>query len=291
MKMQELLLVTGLSGAGKTLAMRALEDIGYFCVDNLPADMLPELLQKAKLEPERMGKLAVTVDVRGGHEFGVLPSMLEKRPHEGLRCRVIFLDSDNSVLVHRYKETRRNHPLTVNSGLSAEQAIIKERKLLEPLYALSDIIIDTGLLSAAALREHIAMQFTKSINESMSITVLSFGFKHGAPRDSDLMFDVRCLPNPYYIAELRGKTGLCSEVYDYVFSFESAQKLYEHIENMLIFALPLYIKEGKCHLSIAVGCTGGKHRSISFARRISDKLSSLGYTVTTLHRDAQNAKI
>lgn len=283
--MPELLLVTGLSGAGKSLAMRALEDIGYFCVDNLPSSLLLPLLSTTQLEKSEVSRLAVTVDVRGGDDFGGLLHSIEQLNRQAVKTSVIFLDAEDIILVHRYKETRRSHPLSVRHDISIEQAIADERKLLLPLYSLSDYVIDTGLLSTAALRERVTMLFMSSLTDAMPIGVLSFGFKFGVPRDADLVFDVRCLPNPYYIPALRDKTGLCAEVYDYVFSFADADTLFERYKELLSVSLPMYLKEGKSQLTIAFGCTGGKHRSISFARRTADVISQWGYSVGTMHRD------
>ncbi len=283
--MQSLLLVSGLSGAGKSTVMRALEDIGYYCVDNLPVEMVPELLTRAQKAGGRMTKLAITADVRGGIEFGTLLQLLSRSKAGGMPCRLLFLDADNDIVANRYKETRRSHPLMSEGGVSLQQAIKEERRLLKPLFERADFVIDTGHLSTSSLKERITLQFTESSLQAMVVTVLSFGFKHGVPTDADLMFDVRCLPNPFYIKELKGKTGLEHEVYDYVFGFDNANLLYKHIEDQLLFSLPLYIKEGKCQLCIAVGCTGGKHRSVSFARRICDTLTKEGYKVETVHRD------
>ncbi len=287
--MQELLLVTGLSGAGKSLVMRALEDINYFCIDNLPADMLCDLLKTKELKKRYADKLAITVDIRSGEDFQGILTALEQKT-DNFTIKLLFLDADDNILAHRYKETRRCHPLTVRRNLSIVEALIQERQLLSPLYGIADYIIDTGLLSAASLREQVALQFSHSIFETMPVTVMSYGFKYGIPRDADLIFDVRCLPNPYYIPTLRDKTGLTDEVYDYVFSFDASNELFERLIYLLNFSLPLYIKEGKSRLTIAIGCTGGKHRSISFARRISSHLEDLCYKVDTLHRDETRHK-
>ncbi len=284
--MQQLLLVTGLSGAGKSLVMRALEDIHYYCIDNLPADMLCELIQAKQLKKRYADRLAITVDIRSGEDFqGVLNALKHKT--DDLDIKILFLDADDGVLARRYKETRRCHPLTIKYNLSIDEALVRERKMLSELFSIADYIIDTGLLSTSALKEQVVSQFSHSIQETMPVTVISFGFKYGVPRDADLMFDVRCLPNPFYIANLKGKTGLDSEVYDYVFSFEEANELFAKIAELIKFSLPLYLKEGKSRLTVAIGCTGGKHRSVSFARNTETLLTELGYNIDMLHRDIQ----
>ncbi len=284
MAKRELLLVTGLSGAGKSLAMRALEDIGYYCIDNLPADMLLQFIKSAEQRTSYLDKLAVTVDVRSGDDFNEISQLLDNKPSH-LNVKLMFLDSDDRILAHRYKETRRSHPLTIRKKLSTEQALKEERKLLGPLYGVADFVIDSGLLSPAVLRERIAMLFTESLGDIMPINLMSFGFKFGIPTDADLVFDVRCLPNPYYLPALRYKTGEDSEVYDYVFSFDAAHELFGRLSELLDYSMPLYIKEGKSSLTIAIGCTGGKHRSVSFVRRMKEHLDEGKYNTFAFHRD------
>ncbi len=284
MQKRKLLLVTGLSGAGKSLAMRALEDIGYYCIDNLPADMLLDFITSSQHRARYLEKLAITVDIRSGDDFAEVSNLLSNQP-ENMIVRLMFLDSNDSILANRYKETRRTHPLTQRKNLSTEQALIEERKLLSPLYGVADLVIDSGLLSPAILRERIATQFTDSVEEIMPISVMSFGFKYGIPSDADLVFDVRCLPNPFYIEELKDKTGNNSEVYDYVFSFKEAHHLFSKMTELIDYSMPLYIKEGKSRLHIAIGCTGGKHRSVSFARRLKLHLMQDGYNIFEYHRD------
>ncbi len=281
---QELLLVTGLSGAGKSLTMRALEDIGYYCIDNLPANMLLYFINSSHQKTSYHHKIAITVDIRSGDDFDEVSLLLNNKPND-LYIRLMFLDSDDRVLAHRYKETRRCHPLTIRKNLSTEQALKEERKLLSPLYGLADIVIDSGLLSPAVLRERIAMQFTDSFGDIMPISLISFGFKYGIPSDADLVFDVRCLPNPYYIPNLQHKTGMDSEVYDYVFNHDAADQLFEKLTELLDYSMPLYIKEGKSRLTVAIGCTGGKHRSVSFVRRMGAHLTECRFNVFSIHRD------
>ncbi len=281
---RKLLLVTGLSGAGKSLAMRALEDIGYYCVDNLPADMLSHFITSSEHRSRYLEKLAITVDIRSGDDFAEVSQLLSSQP-ENMTIKLMFLDSADSILANRYKETRRTHPLTIRKKLPTDQALKEERKLLSPLYSVADFVIDSGLLSPTVLHERIARQFTDSLGEIMPVSVMSFGFKYGIPTDADLVFDVRCLPNPFYIEELRHKTGKDNKVYDYVFSFEEAHALFTKLIELIDFSLPLYIKEGKSRLNIAIGCTGGKHRSVSFARRLEQHLEQNGYNIYGYHRD------
>ncbi len=284
--MQKLLLVTGLSGAGKSLVMRALEDINYYCIDNLPADMLCELIQAKELNERYADRLAITVDTRSGEDFqGVLNALKHKT--DDLDIKILFLDADDGVLSRRYKETRRCHPLTIRHNLSIDEAINRERLLLANLYEIADYIIDTGLLSTSTLKQQIVVIFSNSMQGTMPISIISFGFKYGVPRDADLMFDVRCLPNPFYIVNLKEKTGLDNEVFDYVFSFNEAGELFEKISELISYSIPLYLKEGKSRLTVAIGCTGGKHRSVSFARNTEKLLANQGYTIDMLHRDIQ----
>ena len=187
----------------------------------------------------------------------------------------------------RYKETRRTHPLSIRNRISTEEAIRRERKILRPIAEQADFKIDTSVLSNAQLRDRIITLFTEDVREGMAITVISFGFKYGIPKDSDLVFDVRCLPNPFYIPELKNKTGMDGEVYDYVMEFEESKELERRMESLLEFSLPLYVKEGKSQLLIAVGCTGGKHRSVTFARNLHDFIAKAGYRVSIQHRDAE----
>ncbi len=282
-----LLIVSGLSGAGKSLVVHALEDIGYFCIDNLPPALLSRIVEFSKQSASEIEKLAVVIDVRSGESNGSITQALDELRKMGVPYECLFLDSQTDVLERRYKETRRTHPLSIKNRISIEEAIERERKILQPIAESANYIIDTSVLSTAQLRDRVVSLFTEDKREGMVITVISFGFKFGTPKDSDLVFDVRCLRNPFYIPELKHKTGLDKEVYDYVFSFDEAQGLLLRLKDLLGYSLPLYLKEGKSQLSIAVGCTGGKHRSVAFARALGEFAQQQGYRTSVLHRDIE----
>ena len=220
-----LLIVSGLSGAGKSLVVHALEDIGYFCIDNLPPALLSRIVEFSKQSASEIEKLAVVIDVRSGESNGSITQALDELRKMGVPYECLFLDSQTDVLERRYKETRRTHPLSIKNRISIEEAIERERKILQPIAESANYIIDTSVLSTAQPRDRVVSLFTEDKREGMAITVISFGFKFGTPKDSDLVFDVRCLRNPFYIPELKHKTGLDKEVYDYVFSFDEAQGL------------------------------------------------------------------
>ena len=284
----ELLVVTGLSGAGKSLAMNALEDIGYFCIDNIPAGLMPRLLDFAQQGENMLQKVAVVLDVRGCRSTGDIQQALQSMDCCGTAYQILFLDSADEVLERRYKETRRIHPLSSYEGIPTGEAIAKERQLLRPLFERADFVVDTSLLSAAQNKERICGLFLQgSSRRPMVLNILSFGFKFGLPKEADVVFDVRCLPNPFYVPELKQKTGLEQEVVDYVMQFEQSKELLRRIKELLDYSLPLYIKEGKSQLTVAVGCTGGKHRSITFARLLAQHCEALGYQPVVHHRDAQ----
>ena len=284
----ELLIVSGLSGAGKSVSMHALEDIGYFCIDNIPTRLLPRFIEFAEAGESMLKKVAIAVDVRGTRSSEEIEAALKELDALEVNYRILFLEAADDVLQRRYKETRRRHPISIQSGVSTVEAIQQERQILEPLYAHADFYMDTSLLSTAQNKERIVSMFLESENRNhaMVLNVVSFGFKFGTPKDADLMFDVRCLPNPFYVPELKHKTGMEQEVADYVMQFEEAQELLRRIESLLEYAIPLYIKEGKSQLTIACGCTGGKHRSITFARMIGEFCQKQGYRVNIQHRDA-----
>ncbi len=284
----ELLIVSGLSGGGKSVSMHALEDIGYFCIDNIPAELLPRFIEFSQAGESMLKKVAIAVDVRGIRSSEDITKALTELDNLEVNYRILFIDASDEVLQRRYKETRRRHPISIATGVSTMEAIDKERALVMPLYERADYYMDTSLYSTAQNREHIVSMFVnaESENPAMILNVVSFGFKFGLPKDADLVFDLRCLPNPYYVPELKKKTGLDQEVVDYVMQFDSAQEFLRRIESLLEYALPLYIKEGKSELTIACGCTGGKHRSITFARKIGAFCREQGYTTNIQHRDA-----
>ena len=284
----DLLIVSGLSGAGKSVAMNALEDIGFFCIDNVPAELLPSITAFSKAGDSKLKRVALSMDVRGCHSSEEIENALELLDHQGISYEILFLDAPDDVLMRRYSETRRRHPISIAEGLSTREAFRKERAILQPLKERADYTINTGLLSTSQNKERICDLFNPNggAKNAMRLTVMSFGFKFGVPPEADLVLDVRCLPNPFYVPELKHKTGLDQEVVDFVMGHPEAQELLKRYESFLEYALPLYVKEGKSQLTIAVGCTGGKHRSITFARKIAEYCDALGYRPGVQHRDA-----
>ena len=283
------LIVSGMSGAGKSRAVATLEDLGYYCVDNLPISLIPRFAEICLAATERYERVALVTDVRAGGDFQQLFDSLDSIKSMGCDYRILFLNTDTPTLIRRYKETRRKHPL-MEKGMSMTAAIEKEREMLSGLRDRADFVVDTTGLSAAGLRERLLTLFSGTESgEVFEVIVQSFGFKYGLPQEADLVLDVRCLPNPFYVPELKHKTGLDQEVVDYVMASTDSQELLRRYEHMLEFALPLYVKEGKSQLMIAVGCTGGKHRSITFARKIAAFCEKLGYAPSVQHRDVKRS--
>ena len=259
----KLLIVSGLSGAGKSVAMNALEDIGFFCIDNIPSALLPSITAFSKAGDNQLKRVALCMDVRGCRTPEEIEHALDQMDEQGVEYEILFLDAPDEVLMRRYSETRRRHPISIAEGLSTREAFRKERAILQPLKERADYTINTGLLSTSQNKERICDLFNPNggAKNAMRLTVMSFGFKFGVPPEADLVLDVRCLPNPFYVPELKHKTGLDQEVVDFVMDHPEAQELLKRYESFLEYALPLYVKEGKSQLTIAVGCTGGKHRS------------------------------
>ena len=282
-----LLVVTGLSGAGKSMAVNALEDIGFFCIDNIPAGLMPRLIDFALQGENQLSRVAVVLDVRGLRTARDVDKALAALDEKQVDCEILFLDASDEVIQRRYKETRRQHPLTISEGLPVREAIARERQMLTPLRERAKYVIDTSMLTTAQNRERVCSLFLNKGQTGMSLMVVSFGFKYGVPQEADLVFDVRCLPNPFYVPELKNLTGLDQPVVDYVMQSPESQEFLRRIESFLEYALPLYVKEGKSQLLIAVGCTGGKHRSITFARKIGEFCQKLGYAPSVQHRDAK----
>ena len=280
-----LVIVTGMSGGGKTQASRYLEDLGYFCVDNLPPVFIPKFVELCKHSGGHVRKVVLVVDTRSREFFDTFVHTLNDMDKDDVPYEMLFMDASDPAIIRRYKETRRRHPL-MSDGMSIEQAMHREQELLRPLREHADFVIDTTLMPAAKLRNELYGLFgDKSARGKLSVNVVSFGFKYGIPLEADLVFDVRFLPNPFYVPELKHKTGMDSEVYDYVFSFPQTKTFIDKLEGMLSFLLPLYAEEGKSTLVIAVGCTGGHHRSVSVARCIASYLTTLGYPAFENHRD------
>ncbi len=281
----QFVIVSGLSGAGKSKAASFLEDLGFYCVDNMPADLIPQFAQLCLATKGRYERVALVTDVRGSLTFESLFKALDGLDQMHLAYSILFVEADTDVIIKRYKETRRKHPLT-RDGSRLAAAVERERALLEPIRNRANAIINTSSLSTAKLRGEIINLVAGDLKDrAMTVSVISFGFKYGLPMEADLVFDVRFLPNPYYIAELKYKTGLEQEVRDFVFSFQQTKDFMEKVEDLLAYCLPSYVDEGKTNLVIAVGCTGGKHRSVAVARELGDFISKRGYAVTVGHRD------
>jgi len=287
-KRVELVVITGYSGAGKSEAIAAFEDGGYFCVDNLPPRMIGGLGELFRHEGSGVQKAAVVTDVRGGEYFDDLQAVLDELAASGLDLKVVFLEADEEALLRRYTETRRRHPLA-RSGRIVD-GIREERELLAPLRELADVVIDTTALTGGALRRRIATELIgrDARENQLALTILTFGFKNGPPSDADLTLDVRFLPNPHYVDELRPLTGLDEPVREYVESGTQAGEFYGRLMPLLEFLLPAYVAEGKQHLTIAVGCTGGRHRSVTVADRISRELGKRDdVKLRLVHRDVE----
>lgn len=282
----QLVIITGMSGAGKTVAIQSFEDLGFFCVDNLPPTLLPKFLELMKDSNNKMNKVALGMDLRGREFFDSLFKSLDELAEiSWVSPRILFLDADDSVLVRRYKETRRLHPLSP-TGLPLE-GIAQERMLLEELKGRAQILYNTSSMSPRELREKILTEFSLNKQATFTVNVTSFGFKHGIPIDADLVFDVRFLPNPYYIKHMRPKTGLDQEVYDYVLKWNETHKFLEKVTDLLSFMLPHYKREGKSQLVIAIGCTGGQHRSVALTEYIGHYFDQ-DYHTCISHRDIKH---
>ncbi len=282
-RLQDLMVITGFSGAGKSTAMNVFEDAGYFCVDNLPPEMIRKLLEV--FSHTKVERAAVVSDVRGGVYFEALRAVVDDLEALGITHRVLFLEASEQTLVTRYKETRRRHPLAPEGSVAA--GVAAERALLEPLRERADLVIDTTSLSAAELRERIAEEFLpRERVQRLSVTFMSFGFKYGPPREEDLAFDVRFLANPHYETQLRELTGLDEAVVRYIARDGRLEQLYERLFALLDFLLPQYVAEGKAHMLIAIGCTGGRHRSVAIAERLAERYrDNDDLDVAVAHRD------
>ena len=285
----ELVVLSGLSGAGKTQAIHALEDIGYYCVDNMPPSLIPKFADICVQSQGKLDRVAIVADIRAKDSLSEVLEELDSVSSPEFGYRILFLDTDDKTLITRYKETRRKHPLAEQSG-TTQAAIQQERELLSPIRRRADMVIDTTFLSAAQLREKIVSYFSAEGSSPLMISVMSFGFKYGLPMEADLVFDVRCLPNPFYIPGLKEHTGLEAPVRDYVMGFEQSQELARRLLELLDYQIPLFMEEGKGQLTIAVGCTGGKHRSVTFAELIYRHLREKQYRCVVSHRDITKNK-
>ena len=283
----DFLIVTGMSGAGKSRAMDVLEDIGFYCVDNMPPQLIGRIADLSVASGGALNRIAVVTDMRGGNMFFGLYHELDKMKEDGAAYKMLFLDASDDELLRRYKETRRRHPMadTVEGGLAAQ--IAAERAAMSEAKKRADYVIDTTHLSVSSLRKRLTAIFSAGLSGGMLVTVMSFGFKHGLPSEADLVFDVRCLPNPFYIPALKEHTGLEQPVRDYVMNAPESTMLLGKLKDLLEFLIPLYQKEGKTQLTVAVGCTGGHHRSVTVAGYLYDDLKARGFNARISHRDIE----
>ena len=283
----EVVIITGMSGSGKSGVVNVLEDIGFFCIDNMPPQLLTKFAEVCAQYENDIDRVAIVTDARGGDMFFSLPDNLIELKQQGIKLKILFIDADDEVLIKRYKETRRKHPLYDKAEGDIYSAVRMERDLLMPMKELADFNFDTSLTSLAQLKEQITNTFLDKISDFMLVSCMSFGFKYGIPNEADLVFDVRFLPNPFYIPELKYKTGLEEQVRDFVMKHEQAQVFRDKLYDMIDFLLPMYIKEGKSQLVVAFGCTGGKHRSVTFAENMCKHLKEQGQRVRLSHRDIE----
>jgi UPF0042 nucleotide-binding protein len=279
----ELVIITGMSGSGKASVLRAFEDLGYYCVDNLPVGLFPHFAELIGASPN-ISRTALVVDVREGKGLESLPEMV-RSVKRVLPVKVVFLEAADSVLLRRYSETRRPHPLGRN--LSVKTSLAAERRHLRPIRAIADLVIDTSKFNVHELRSYILQRFQKSEpGRNILVSCLSFGFKHGLPEDADLVFDVRFLPNPHFVPRFRHLTGRDPRVAKYIRSFPQSREFIKRISDLLVYLLPHYIREGKSYLTIAFGCTGGQHRSVMIAEEVHKRLQKAGYRMKVAHRDS-----
>lgn len=284
----ELVIITGMSGAGKTVAMQSFEDMGYYCIDNMPPNLLPTFWKLVR-ESGQFSKIALVMDLRMKDFFDEVNQVLvtmDNTPH--ITTRIVFLEATNEELVTRYKETRRAHPLAKNERTI--EGIKKERSLLEEIKMRAQLVIDTTKLTPRELREKLIKEFKEKEKQMFRVEIVSFGFKYGLPIDADIVMDVRFLPNPHYIKELKPQTGLDKPVYDYVMQQTESEVFYKKFMDLIDFTLPGYKKEGKSNVTIAIGCTGGKHRSVALVERIGKQIKANGYHVNISHRDKDKVK-
>lgn len=282
----EMVIITGVSGSGKSRAINALEDMGFFCVDNLPTKLISKFAEMGKASKGSFKKIAIVIDIRAGWMFSSIFNELKNLEKFKINYKILFLDADDETLKNRFNETRRKHPLIGMDGcFNIEQAIGKERKALLKIKEKAHFVIDTSILSNSQLKEHICKIFLNENSSVMVIEIISFGFKYGDISRADLVFDVRCLPNPFYVDSLKSKSGKDVEVKNYITSFDETKILLKKLEDLFEFLLPLYVKEGKSQLTVAFGCTGGAHRSVMFAEYFYEKFVNKEIRVSVNHRD------
>lgn len=281
----DFLIITGLSGAGKSRAADVLEDLDYYCVDNMPVALMPRFAELCMATKGRYERVALVTDVREKDGFGQLLKTLDELSDMECSCRILYMDADEATLVKRYKETRRRHPLQVRGG-TVEQAIEREQELLAPVRERADFIVNSSALTLGMLQNRLFALFAADGRKrEIDVTVMSFGYKHGLPMDADLVFDARFLPNPFYVEDLRPLCGLDRPVFEFVFGYQQTRSFMQRIEELIDFLLPLYIEEGKLTLTIAIGCTGGRHRSVAIASALNDYLTAKGVSAVNINRD------
>ncbi len=287
----QLLIVTGMSGSGKSSVMDVMEDIGFYCIDNIPPKLITQFVDLCRQSETDINKIAVAVDIRTGDMFAeIIRSWQDLKRQSDVDVKVLFIEANHDVLLKRYKETRRKHPLSEKFNGNIHDAIDYEWNQLSQLREIADYYIETSNSTSSQLKEQVKSLFLEKSSDSLLIKVMSFGFKYGVSTEADLVFDVRCLPNPFYIEELRNRTGCDSCVRDYVMSFEQSQELFAKLTDLIDYLIPLYVQEGKSQLVISFGCTGGKHRSITFAELMADHLIEKEYKVQKYHRDITKDK-
>lgn len=282
---KDLLIVSGMSGSGKSTAIKSLEDMGYVCIDNFPPELIKHLSTLVLKYREEDTTLAITIDIRSIRSINEFLKVYDELQELDISYSTLFLDSNDETLLKRYKETRRLHPYMENENLDLEQSIRKEREFMKLVKTYSDAVIDTSLIRTAELKQRLVSLYSEDSEGKLNINLISFGFKYGILKDADIVFDVRCLKNPYYELDLRSKTGNDQEVRDYVMKEEDAQGLFEHIKSYLEYSIPLYDKEGKSQLVVGIGCTGGKHRSVTFARLLKEAITVDNVNIKVSHRD------
>ena len=287
----QILIVTGMSGSGKSSVMDVMEDIGFYCIDNIPPKLITQFVDLCRQSESNINKIAVAVDIRTGDMFAeIFRSWQELKRQPDVNVKVLFIEAAHDVILKRYKETRRKHPLSEKFNGNIQEAINYEWSQLSQLREIADYYIETSNFTSSQLKEQVKTIFLEKSSDSLIIKVMSFGFKYGVATDADLMFDVRCLPNPFYIEELRNHTGCDSCVRDYVMGFEQSQTLFKKLTDLIDYLIPLYVQEGKSQLVISFGCTGGKHRSITFAELMAKHLIEKDYKVQKYHRDITKDK-
>ena len=286
----EFIIVSGLSGAGKSTVISILEDSGFFCVDNLPPVLIPKFAELCLAGTGSYERVAMVCDIRGGQTFDALFDSLDALKEMQFDYKILFVEADTETIIKRYKETRRAHPL-MTGDMTLTEAVEEERRAMEPVRARAAYIIKTTALSTKKLRDEVLSLFApnREKKEEMSISVTSFGFKYGIPMEADMVFDVRFLPNPFYVDELRPMCGLDAPVRDYIFQYQETEEFMGHLERLMTFLLPRFVEEGKSALVIAVGCTGGRHRSVAVTRALAQTIRKLGYNAGENHRDMTRA--